>query len=61
MAAYTTPPLTTVHVPFYETGAEAMRLLLRMVGDSSLKPGRVVLPVQLILRGSTADANSATA
>src|SRR5207248_5062746 len=26
-AAYTTPPLTTVRVPFYEIGVESMRLL----------------------------------
>lgn len=56
MAAFTTPPLTTVHVPFYETGAEAMRVLLRAVGDSQTMPGRVVLPVYLVTRGSTARA-----
>ena len=60
MAAHTTPPLTTVHVPFYETGAEAMRVLLRAVGNSSTRPGKVVLPVQLIVRGSTADAKLTT-
>ena len=54
MAAYTTPPLTSVHVPFYETGAEAMRLLLRMVGDSKMKAGGLALPVHLVTRGSTA-------
>jgi len=61
MAAHTTPPLTTVHVPFYETGAEAMRQLLRLVGDPSTRPGKVLLPVQLIVRGSTAEARSPTA
>ena len=60
MAAYTTPPLTTVHVPFYETGAEAMRQLLRMVGDPSTRPGKALLPVQLIVRGSTAQAKPET-
>jgi len=54
MAAFTTPPLTTVHVPFYEAGGEAMRLLLRMVGDAAVKPVRVHLPVHLVTRGSTA-------
>ena len=58
MAAHTTPPLTTVHVPFYETGAEAMRLLLRMVGDPATRPRRVLLPVQLIVRGSTGRAKA---
>ena len=60
MAAHTTPPLTTVHMPFYETGAEAMRLLLRMVGDPSAKPRKLLLPVQLIVRGSTAGVMPAT-
>lgn len=56
MAAYTTPPLTTVHVPFYETGAEAMRVLLRAVGDSKASLSSVLLPVHLVTRGSTAPA-----
>ena len=55
MAPYTTPPLTTVHVPFYETGAEAMRLLLGMVSDGSVSERDVVLPVHLIVRGSSVD------
>jgi LacI family transcriptional regulator len=57
MAAYTSPPLTTVHVPFYETGAEAMRLLLSMVKTNSVVPKKVLLPVHLIVRGSTAEAS----
>ena len=56
MAPYTIPPLTTVHVPFYETGAEAMRLLLGMVSDGAIGERKVVLPVHLIVRGSTVDA-----
>jgi DNA-binding LacI/PurR family transcriptional regulator len=55
-AAYTTPPLTTVHMPFYETGSEAMRLLLDMIKIGSLEPRRVLLPVRLIERSSTATA-----
>jgi LacI family transcriptional regulator len=55
MAPYATPPLTTVHVPFYETGAEAMRLLLSMVSDGAVSERDVVLPVHLIVRGSSVD------
>ena len=55
-AAYTSPPLTSVHIPFYETGAEAMRLLLKMVAEGSARTPSVLLPVQLIARGSTARA-----
>ena len=57
MAPHTTPPLTTVHVPFYETGAEAMRLLLGMVSDGATTERNVVLPVHLIVRGSTVDSS----
>jgi LacI family transcriptional regulator len=53
-AAYTTPPLTTVRVPFYDIGAEAMRQLLKMVTSGSAGATRVKLPVHLIARGSTA-------
>jgi LacI family transcriptional regulator len=53
MAAYTAPPLTTVHVPFYEIGAEAMRLLLSMIANRSVAPHKVLLPVHLIARAST--------
>ena len=52
-AAFTSPPLTTVRVPFYEIGAEAMRLLLKMVSEGSAMPQDVVLPVHLIVRGSS--------
>ncbi len=54
MAAYTDPPLTTVHISFYETGAEAMRLLLNMVATGSLAPRKLRLPVHLIARASSA-------
>ncbi len=53
MAPYTVPPLTTIHVPFYETGAEAMRLLLTMIATGSVAPSKVVLPVHLIVRASS--------
>ena len=53
MAAYTVPPLTTIHVPFFEIGAQAMRLLIETVSTGSLTPRRVLLPVQLVVREST--------
>jgi LacI family transcriptional regulator len=56
MAAYTVPPLTTIHVPFYETGAEAMRLLLSMIATGSVAPQKLLLPVHLIARASSGGA-----
>jgi len=53
MAAYTVPALTTVHIPFYETGAEAMRLLLGMAAGGPIAPTDVLLPVRLIVRDSS--------
>ena len=53
-AAFTNPPLTSVHIPFYETGTEAMRVLLRMVGDGAMKATEVRLPVHIVTRSSTA-------
>jgi LacI family transcriptional regulator len=56
MAAHTVPPLTTIHVPFYETGKEAMRLLLSMIGEGAVSPRRVLLPVHLVVRASSGSA-----
>ena len=53
MSAHTVPPLTTIHVPFFETGAEAMRLLLSMIAAGSVVPRNVLLPVHLVVRAST--------
>jgi LacI family transcriptional regulator len=53
VAAYTVPPLTSVHIPFYETGAEAMRLLLGMVANGLAPPRDVLLPVHLVTRASS--------
>ena len=61
IAPYTTPPLTTVHVPYYETGAEAMRLMLAMVSDGATGERNVVLPAHLIVRGSSVEAAVTTA
>jgi LacI family transcriptional regulator len=49
------PPLTTVAIPQERIGAEAARLLLRRFeGDDADAGERVLLPTELIVRGSTA-------
>ena len=52
LAAHAAPPLTTVHVPFYETGETAVRLLLDTIAGRVEKPERVLLPVRLVVRAS---------
>jgi DNA-binding LacI/PurR family transcriptional regulator len=52
-AAFYTPPLTTVRQDFLKLGRETVRLLLSLMrGERSA--GTIVLPVELILRASTA-------
>jgi LacI family transcriptional regulator len=48
------PPLTTVRLPHRELGEEAARLLLERLADPDLPPREVVLPTELVVRGSTA-------
>jgi LacI family transcriptional regulator len=52
MAAHAIPPLTTVHVPFYETGETAVRLLLDIIAGRTEQTQRVLLPVRLVRRRS---------
>lgn len=52
------PPLTTVAVPHHELGAEAARMLLDCI-DQPDRPARsLLLPVSLVVRGSTAAPRS---
>ena len=51
----TTPPLTTGHPPLFEMGRRATEILLAHVGDNTLPPVRVELPVRLVVRQSTAE------
>src|SRR5215218_6581496 len=60
MAKHTIPPLTTVHVPFYETGETAVRLLLDIIAGRTDRPRRVLLPVRLVRRGSCGAQAGAT-
>jgi DNA-binding LacI/PurR family transcriptional regulator len=53
-AAHNDPPLTTVHIPKRQMGAEAARRLLALSADSNLAPTDLIIAVQLIERASTA-------
>ncbi|MEU8247175.1 LacI family DNA-binding transcriptional regulator [Nonomuraea sp. NPDC048916] len=48
------PPLTTVAVPHHELGAEAARMLLDCIGEPDRPARSTLLPVTLVVRGSTA-------
>ncbi len=50
----THPPLTTIHPPLSETGLQATEILLARLADRNMPPARVTLPVELIVRQSTA-------
>lgn len=51
-AAFVRVPLTTVRVPMQQMGAEGMALLLDIIAGR--RPKSRVLPVELVIRGSTA-------
>lgn len=54
------PPVTAVAQPAYEIGARAaQRLLLRIRSRRRLKPEKILLPTELIVRASTAPPPSA--
>ena len=53
IAAFLTPPLTTVRIPFEETGALAAVQLLKLIRGEKC-PTAQALPVEFVERGSTA-------
>jgi LacI family transcriptional regulator len=53
-ACMTAPPLTTVREPFQQMGYEAAGMLLRIVQGKRLSPRNLVLPVDLVVRETTA-------
>jgi len=52
-APYFSPPLTTMRMPKYQIGEQAMRLLLELIRDPRHPPKVVRLDAKLIVRGST--------
>ncbi|HZR40617.1 MAG TPA: LacI family DNA-binding transcriptional regulator [Ktedonobacteraceae bacterium] len=59
IATHTIPSLTTVHLPFYETGEVAMRLLLDIITQRIADPPeRTLLPVYLVNRRSSGCHNN---
>lgn len=52
ISRYSDPPLTTVRQPIADMGRTMARHLLRLINDEPDLPGSVVLPTELIVRGS---------
>lgn len=50
------PPLTTVRIPHYEIGLRAAELTVERLRDPAARPITVMLPPELVVRGSTAHA-----
>jgi LacI family transcriptional regulator len=49
-----TPPLTTIRFSHYDIGREAARLLMAQLDGDQSAPRTLVLPTELVVRGSTA-------
>lgn len=56
IACHTSPPLTTVRVPRRKMAALAVEHLVRKINDPDAVNCRVVVPVELVVRESTAPA-----
>jgi DNA-binding LacI/PurR family transcriptional regulator len=54
LASMTDPPLTTIRVPYRRMGAEAVKMLIKTVDGQRLSKKHLVLPVELVVRQSTA-------
>jgi DNA-binding LacI/PurR family transcriptional regulator len=52
LAALVTPTLTTCHIPRYELGVRAMRLLLDQINELPFECTEVVLQPKLVVRAS---------
>jgi LacI family transcriptional regulator len=51
-AEYASPPLTTIRQPTVRVGEEAVRLLLRLIDDPGRSVEQILMPVDLVVRGS---------
>jgi LacI family transcriptional regulator len=60
VSAYVHPPLSTVAMPISEMGRRAAQKLLDRInsGDSNWQAEKIILPTQLIIRGSTGPAKA---
>ena len=57
-SAFSSPPLTAMHIPMREMGSEALGLLLDHLSGGPMLPRRVELACRLVTRQSTAKAKT---
>lgn len=57
LASYTNPPLTTVRQSKAKMGSRAADLLIERIANRRLSPRQEIIPVQLVVRASTARLN----
>lgn len=53
-AVYSDPPMTSVHVNRFDWGAAAVEVLMRILSEKEHRASRLLLPVTLVVRDSTA-------
>ena len=54
LAAYTNPPLTTIHQSKHQMGSKAAELLMTRIAEQDLELHQEILETKLVVRGSTA-------
>lgn len=52
LARFTTPPLTTIHVPEIDIGYTAGQMLLDLIHNRPLQQRHAMLPIEMVVRGS---------
>jgi DNA-binding LacI/PurR family transcriptional regulator len=52
---FISPGLTTISQPCYELAEKAAKMLLEQIAKPSLPPRKVLLPCELVVRGSTTE------
>jgi LacI family transcriptional regulator len=55
-AQYMTPSLTSVQIPFAETGARSVEVLIKRISGDEVPPETTLLPVELVVRASCGGA-----
>ncbi len=53
LAAYTAPPLTTIHQPIYEIGRRVCAMLVQLVNGQTPNPAHILLKPTLVIRESS--------